>query len=305
MAISRSIYEQALASRKATEKPNPAEKVVTLRKGTISDIRNKIFEKKVAGEPVQKPKKAASKKHIIDDKKEKASTVEKVEHSKGQKNPAAAITEAPPNKDASKDDPIEKLRANVKEINENLVAQPEQERATAAKPAEPVKKAKRQSFISDFAALEKTYRMLGIHKEPELSDEGAGSPKPVKKRHASEGKAKKKVKSKSKTDVNKALNPAVVGGSSDPAKDDDINLPDLSAIDKGTSEAKRNYFQEMINEKKAGTQQELSGPKMRRKTNLISSFEEKTKEINKRNSLVKEDIRVSLTLTFPKNALGL
>merc|ERR1712098_238360 len=56
------------------------------------------------------------------------------------------------------------------------------------------KNSKRQSFISDFAALEKTYKILGMNvsKEPNKIEETTTT----KKRHNSEGKVKNRDKAK-------------------------------------------------------------------------------------------------------------
>merc|ERR1712032_176359 len=57
---------------------------------------------------------------------------------------------------------------------------------------------KRQSFISDFAALEKTYKILGISKGPDPSVAEESKKVATKKRHNSEGKIKNKDKVKAK-----------------------------------------------------------------------------------------------------------
>merc|ERR1712108_79593 len=57
---------------------------------------------------------------------------------------------------------------------------------------------KRQSFISDFAALEKTYKILGISKGPDQSVAEERKKVPTKKRHNSEEKIKNKDKVKAK-----------------------------------------------------------------------------------------------------------
>ena len=279
----RSLYEQALESRRGAEKSSSSDKVVTLRKGTINDIRNKIFEKKQNDfKPVQSK---APKKHIITDKN-------KVKNAKEE-----PLLKMEKKDEMKKVDPIESLIANVKEINETLISvevkndkEPTQRIQTdEKKDDEAPKKTKRQSFINDFAALEKTYRMLGIYKEPVLSDEETKS---EKKRHASEGKTKKKNKTKSKAENKKTT----VDQKSTLKKDEDEPAISIPKFDAGQNIAKRNFFQEMINEKKVGANPEpvLSGPKMRRKTNLVANFEEKTRETAKRDSLIKEDIKVQV-----------
>ena len=197
-------------------------------------------------------------------------------------------------------DPIESLIANVKEINETLIS------VDVKKESEPSEKAgkqdtkendapkntKRKSFINDFAALEKTYKMLGIHKEPVLSDEET---KPEKKRHASEGKAKKKTKAKAKAEPKKAQ--ATDKSTTKQEKDEPTIV--IPKLDSGSNIAKRNMFQELINEKKSTAVPDpvLNKPKMRRKTNLVANFEEKTRETTKRDSLVKEDIKVNIVIS--------
>lgn len=262
----KSMYEQALNSMRNAQKSLSSDKVVTLRKGTISDIRNKIFEKKAAE---QKPisKKIVPKKHIITDNDK---TVKENELVNDEEVAMKEITKLEKNKaDAT----------NVEEQNK-----PEVIAVDESTQKDDGKNNKRQSFINDFAALEKTYRMLGIHKESVKLDEEI---KPEKKRHASEGKAKKKSKSKSTSDMKK--------NEEDLAVKVEVNKIKIDALDKGQSEAKRNFFQDLINEKKGLVSKDvvLNGPKLRKKTDLVSAFEQKTRESTKRNSLIKEDVKVS------------
>ena len=63
------------------------------------------------------------------------------------------------------------------------------------------KGSKRQSFISDFAALEKTYKILGMSVPKEQTAAVDEEPTVVKKRHNSEGKVKNKDKAKRKSAV--------------------------------------------------------------------------------------------------------
>ena len=92
---------------------------------------------------------------------------------------------------------------------------------------------KRQSFISDFAALEKTYKILGLSIPSEQAARQE-EPKQVKKRHNSEGKVKNKDKNKVKrksvvqpTEPNKAENPV----SPPPQQQPEIETK-LNALDK-------------------------------------------------------------------------
>merc|ERR1711973_837691 len=99
-----------------------------------------------------------------------------------------------------------------------------------------------------------------------------------------EGKAKKKTKAKA---------PAPLEPKENKEESKVQNKPKIDAIDKGLNEAKKNFFQQKINESRnSKTEENIVGPKMRKKNDLISAFEDKTKENAKRNSLVKEEIRV-------------
>ena len=267
----KSMYEQALMTMRSAQKSVRSDKVVTLRKGTISDIRNKIFEKKVTE---QKPvlKKLVPKKHIITDNNKTC-----------KESVTVTDQEAPANITVKQDTNKTESKVTEEKVKSDNNVKDEPDRKEEQERKDEVKKIKRQSFINDFAALEKTYRMLGIHKEPVFEEEI----KPDKKRHASEGKAKKKSKSKSTTDMKRKEEEVSVKV--------EVSKIKLDILDKGQSEAKRNFFQELINEKKGLVPKEtvLNGPKLRTKTTLVSAFEEKTRETTKRNSLIKEDVKVN------------
>ena len=274
----RSIYEQAL-SKKGVEKSGSGDKVVTLRKGTINDIRNKIFERKAA-ESEQTFKKAVPKKHIIADKEAKEDHKENKVSKKEFE--VVQVPEKVP-------DAVDILVANVREINETLVT-PAVKTESQKTDNEPAKKVKRQSFINDFAALEKTYRMLGIYKDPVITDDEII---PEKKRHASEGREKKKTKTKTK--MYQITKDSKAEGTQDIKPSVESVKPKLANLDTGISVEKRNFFQEMINEKKGIVNKEvaLNGPKLRKKTDLVSTFEERrSMESAKRHSLVKEEVKV-------------
>ena len=120
---------------------------------------------------------------------------------------------------------------------------------------------KRQSFISDFAALEKTYKILGLSKDP-LKSEAAKAL--AKKRHNSEGKVKNKDKAKAKINRKSAVLSDVE--SLDTKESPLLNEVKIYALDRGRAIAKRSFFQDLINEKKGIVKKEpeLLGPQIRR-----------------------------------------
>jgi len=63
------MFEKALDAKRSVQKTVRGERVITLRKGTISEIRSKIFDSAPKEEPVSKQLKQGPKKHIIPDKK--------------------------------------------------------------------------------------------------------------------------------------------------------------------------------------------------------------------------------------------
>ena len=64
------MFEKALDAKRSVQKTVRGERVITLRKGTISEIRSKIFDSSPKEEPVPKQLKQGPKKHIIPDRKE-------------------------------------------------------------------------------------------------------------------------------------------------------------------------------------------------------------------------------------------
>merc|ERR1712106_1290960 len=171
---------------------------------------------------------------------------------------------------------------------EHLQLRPEKDKPQNENSEDP-KIQKRQSFISDFAALEKTYKILGLSKDPPKSDEIKA---PVKKRHNSEGKVKNKDKAKAnrKSAVFSDAEPLEVKESPPPI---DVKI---DALDKGQAITKRSFFQDLINEKKGFVKKEpqLLGPQIRKKGSLVNAFEQNPDEETdmKRKSATKEDMRV-------------
>ncbi len=278
------MYEQALQKKMAGVKTNK-EKVVTLHRGAISDIRSKLFERK---------------------------SVEKIPIKPKAKKKAAPPVPAKPVND-TKDVIVEEIATNsvestVKEDNnEPTTSQPTDtvpptkiENVTlneAKKEDKP--KTKRSSVISDFSALEKTCRLLGLTKEPAYIPEDIDIVE--KKRHSSEGKQKKsKKKAAAKAEAN--------------TKEEEKAKPKIDVVDKGLNEQKRNFFQELINQKKGLVKAEPAPlrSQKKRKTDLVAAFEEKTSGENKRNSMIKEDVKVtifielfSVSLVFYTQSLAL
>ena len=250
--------------------------------------------------PAETPKKPTPKKHIIPDKADQTSKQIKmavVETKADRIDAAGKENQIVANSVDSKSTKSPTLKASSTKNNNNNNTTNDNPKNVEVTDITPGKlKPKRHSFINDFAALEKTYRMLGIQRESTCLEEDEEE-KPAKKRHASEGKAKKKTKAKAK--FVEAPPPVQQKKKEDKVKQvEAIAKPKLDAMDKGMNEQKRNFFQDIINEKKGLVQKEvaLSGPKMRKKTNLVSNFEEKTKETNKRSSLVRDDVKVRYIL---------
>lgn len=268
----KSLYEQALATKQQAAKPTGSDKkVVTLRKGTINDIRNKIFERKVNKDNDEK-----SVKNKIKQKpeSEKVGEVEnQLDQEKVQPQTAAA--------------PELKTEPEIPLSKEELLASKVKDQETEVSPP---KVSKRQSFITDFAALEKTYRILGLSREPVIVEDHHPV---VKKRHSSEGK----IKNKNKVTKGEEANVPTA----QKAEKIEKQKVKIEILEKGISEAKKNFFQELINDKKGISEKEpsLNGPKLRKKTTIASAFEEKNKdgsETMKRNSSIREDVRVGSTL---------
>ena len=105
-----------------------------------------------------------------------------------------------------------------------------------------------------------------------------------KKRHGSEGKQKKSKKKASKKDTSVSVK-----------QEEEKIKPQISIVDRIENEAKKNFFQEMINQKKGLVKEEpvLLRAQKRKKTSIATAFEEKTtNEDSKRNSIVKEELKV-------------
>ena len=61
------MFEKALEAKRSVQKSIKGERVITLRKGTISEIRSKIFDNQPQEEPIIRKSKSAPKKIIIED----------------------------------------------------------------------------------------------------------------------------------------------------------------------------------------------------------------------------------------------
>merc|ERR1712045_1058878 len=94
----------------------------------------------------------------------------------------------------------EKASTKDEEVKKKHEIQKEEEIKEEIEKPEDNKGSKRQSFISDFAALEKTYKILGMSvpkdQQPIVEESGV-----VKKRHNSEGRVKNKDKAKRKSAI--------------------------------------------------------------------------------------------------------
>lgn len=269
----RSLYEQALATKQHVQKPVGGDKIVTLRRGTINDIRNKIFERKDKENDNNLRKKI-----------KKKPEEERTKNTEGQLSTKENKEKIIPQQKADNGPKTTEICPEQEEIPSSIVIKEEEKEVMLPKAN------KRQSFITDFAALEKTYRILGISREPAATSESNPT---VKKRHCSEGKVKNK-------DKGKKPEKGEVSKTQQLEKNDKPKLK-VEIVEKGASEAKKNFFQELINDKKGLTSKEpiIIGPKMRKKTTIASAFEEKNRDSSdnlKRNSVLKEDIKVDPTL---------
>merc|ERR1712198_822388 len=156
-------------------------------------------------------------------------------------------------------------KAQTKKDSENkgeILQKSEKEKVKPESEKESKSGNKRQSFISDFAALEKTYKILGLSKDPPKEEDTKA---PVKKRHNSEGKTKNR-----KSTVLSDAEPLNTKEDSPPKE------VKIDALDKGRAIAKRSFFQDLINEKKGVVKKdsELLGPQLRKKGSLTNAFEQ-------------------------------
>ena len=265
------------------QKSITGERIITLRKGTISEIRNKIFDNQPVEEPIQRKSRPVPRKIIVD-KDKKASEISNTESDLKVKD---TLDEEKQNKTKKHDDDIKHL--DKSKMQQNKVKEADSENGKLEKEVEQ-KGSKRQSFISDFAALEKTYKILGMSGPKEQAVTVDEEPKVVKKRHNSEGRVKNKDKAKRKSAVINSTEKK----QEEPVKKDPepIILPDLN-LNKASN--KKNFFQSLINDKKGLVKKEpeLIGPQVRKRTSLTTSFaSNKEDEDSKRKSLLRDDIKV-------------
>ena len=178
------MFEKALEAKRSMQRSIKGERVITLRKGTISEIRSKIFDNTPAEEPLVKK---APKKMIIPDKSDKSPAEKPANHDRVEKANSVVVLNDTKKEEVSKATELDRKdsRDNDKPSNEGNDGKDEKANN------------KRQSFISDFAALEKTYKILGLSVPAEQTARNE-EPKQVKKRHNSEGKVKNKDKNKAK-----------------------------------------------------------------------------------------------------------
>merc|ERR1712126_507404 len=264
------MFQRALDAKGSKNDTAAEKRVAALKKGTISEIRSKIFEQKTDTRKTENKTKPGPKKLII--------TWARKTENKTKPGPKKLII-TPANKEETavthseteyNDKPMEgKEETNISQEEENKCDKKVEENAN-----------KRQSFISDFAALEKSYKILGLSKiSQDINEEETGKV-PVKKRHNSEGK----IKNKDKAKANKK--PEI---ESDKPKEAKVDL-----VLKVQNQASRNYFQEKINETKGLNKdgQQLLGPRLRKKGSIAHVFEQNSTDKAKRDSQTIEEIRV-------------
>ena len=192
------MFEKALEAKRSMQRSIKGERVITLRKGTISEIRSKIFDNTPSEEPVVKK---APKKMIIPDKSDKTPPEKPPNNDKVEKANKVVVND-PKKEEVSKNTELDRKDSKDNDKPSNEANDGKDEKAN-----------KRQSFISDFAALEKTYKILGLSIPAEQTAK-IEEPKQVKKRHNSEGKVKNKDKNKAKR--KSVLQPAEPQNTEDP-----------------------------------------------------------------------------------------
>ena len=272
------MYEQAL--QKKQTKTNGKERIVNLRKGAINDIRSRLFDRKNEADETPKiPVKPKTKKKVAPSVPARNAT-DKLEQVEDMTKDNADV-DLEKTKNEEKTNVARKI-SNTKQTSENS-NKTEMTQSSETTNKEDASKPKRQSVITDFAALEKTYRILGIHKEPAYVPEDTDAT--LKKRNVkSEGKQKKSKKKSVKKE------------SAVSVKQEEISMPQISIVDRIQNENKKNFFQEMINQKKGLVKEEpvLLRAQKRKKTSIASAFEEKTtNEESKRNSIAKDELKVN------------
>ena len=285
MKPAAAMFQRALDAKGSAQKAlgGGEKRVSTLKKGTISEIRSKIFDQKSldksrSDEQIKPP----PKKLIIPSSKEgegkKANTPSpRPQTDKGCHAVAVTDDHNKPDKNPRKDATC----VDSEKMEQNKPTEPKIDEGPN----------KRQSFISDFAALEKTYKILGISKGPDQSGAEENKKATAKKRHNSEGKIKNKdkVKAKRKSMVSSEVE------SNDP-KEEPPNEPKVDKILKIQNEAKKNFFQEQINRNKGlvKDEKELLGPRVRKKGSLVNAFEQNLTESDKmkRQSQINDEVKV-------------
>ncbi len=242
------------------------EKVVTLHRGAISDIRSKLFERKSVEKVPIKPK-----------AKKKAAPPVPSQPADDTKDILVEEITTPPIESTTKED---NNKPNTSQPTDTVPPTKIENITINEEKKEEKPKTKRSSVISDFSALEKTCRLLGLTKESSYIPEDIEIIE--KKRHSSEGKKKKNKK--------KALAKAEVI-----PKEEEKSKPKIDVVDKGLNEQKRNFFQELINQKKGLVKDEPTPlrSQKKRKTDLVAAFEEKASGEKKRNSMIKDDVKVT------------
>merc|ERR1712012_476840 len=144
------MFEKALEAKRSVQKSIKGERVITLRKGTISEIRSKIFDNQPQEEPIIRKSKSAPKKIIIEDNNKNADNKTNGENIKNEKGEAKLTQEID----------VKQSEAEDKKLNSTVgdKLEPPKKIEESKQPEMDGKNSKRQSFISDFAALEKTYK---------------------------------------------------------------------------------------------------------------------------------------------------
>jgi len=264
------MFQRALDAKGSKNDTAAEKRVAALKKGTISEIRSKIFEQKADTRKTENKTKPGPKKLIITPANKEETIQSIIPEDKPVKTVSKEETVVTHSETEYNDKQLEgKEKTNISQDEENNCDKKVEENAN-----------KRQSFISDFAALEKTYKILGLSKiSQDINEEETGKV-PVKKRHNSEGK----IKNKDKAKANKK--PEI---ESDKPKEAKVDL-----VLKVQNQASRNYFQEKINETKGLNKdgQQLLGPRLRKKGSVANVFEQNSTDKAKRESQTIEEIRV-------------
>lgn len=291
-------FEACRNLRMRVSKPVTSERIV-VNAGAISELRGKLFQNKKSNEiEFQKKTRPPSRKLIVPPNKIEDS--KPTEHTEKKLYSCNPTTEQMLSNDTNEDErkqekdtaDAKKSDNDIKNVLKEETGQLETIRTTTSRRGskneehrgskvslnkEGSKSVKRQSFISDFASLEKTYKLLGISR-----DKNPPPDNPPKIRHKSAEKVKTKDKAKKHKSLNIEQELATTVNKELPKLEEKIpiNKPVINILEKGQSANLRNFFQGVISEKKNKTPVELMGPQKIKRSSFQNIFEKQTSTTN-------------------------